>query len=88
MNKVVAPEDLEDEVYSLADEFAYNAPLSVRGHKRIINTLVSRRIEGSALTAEDIATMRNDQSEARASRDATEGRVAFAEKRTPVFEGR
>ena len=88
VNKVVTPEDLESEVYSLAEEFAYNAPLSVRGHKRIVNTLVSRRFEGAALTAEDIAGMRKDQAEARASRDATEGRVAFAEKRTPVFEGR
>ena len=51
VNKVVAPEDLESEVYSLAGEFANNAPLSVRGHKRIINTLVSRRFEGAALTS-------------------------------------
>lgn len=88
VNKVVAPEDLEKEVYELAGEFAYNAPLSVRGHKRVINTLVSRRYEGSALAAEDIAAMREAQSQARASRDAQEGRIAFAEKRPPVFEGR
>ena len=88
VNRVVRPEDLEDEVYRLAEEFASNAPLSVMGHKRVINTLVRRSFQGSALTESDVSDMRAAQLEARESRDANEGRVAFAEKRTPAFVGR
>ncbi|HJO83306.1 MAG: enoyl-CoA hydratase-related protein [SAR202 cluster bacterium] len=88
VNQVVKPEDLESEVYTLADEFAHNAPLSLREHKRIVNTLVRRNFQGSALTAKDIGSMHEAQRVARDSHDANEGRVAFAEKRTPVFLGR
>ncbi|HBD82696.1 MAG TPA: hypothetical protein DC056_01645, partial [Dehalococcoidia bacterium] len=54
VNKVVAPDQLESEVYGLAKEFARNAPLSLKGHKRMINTLVARQHEGSKLNAQDI----------------------------------
>ncbi|MCH8311050.1 MAG: enoyl-CoA hydratase, partial [Chloroflexi bacterium] len=88
VNKVVSPDQLESEVYGLAKEFARNAPLSLRGHKRIINTLVARQHEGSKLNAQDIAEMHTAQQAARDSQDAKEGRVAFTEKRDPVFVGR
>jgi enoyl-CoA hydratase/carnithine racemase len=88
VNMVVKPGDLESEVYGLADEFAHNAPLSLREHKRIVNMLVRRNFQGSALTDKDIESMHEAQRAARDSHDANEGRVAFAEKRTPVFFGR
>jgi enoyl-CoA hydratase/carnithine racemase len=88
VNTVVKPEELESEVYALARDFANNAPLSVSGHKRVINTLVRSRREGAALTAQDIEGMHDSQRHARDSQDAREGRVAFAEKRKPVFVGR
>ena len=88
VNMVVSHEDLESEVYALAQEFVDNAPLSVSGHKRAINMLVRGGHEGTALTAEDIERMRDTQRRARDSQDAQEGRRAFAEKRKPVFVGR
>ena len=88
VNKVVAPDQLESEVYGLAKEFARNAPLSLKGHKRMINTLVARQHEGSKLNAQDIGEIHAAQQAARDSHDANEGRVAFAEKRDPVFIGR
>ena len=88
VNKVVASDQLELEVYGLAKEFARNAPLSLKGHKRMINTLVARQHEGSKLNAQDIGEIHATQQAARDSHDANEGRVAFAEKRDPVFIGR
>jgi enoyl-CoA hydratase/carnithine racemase len=88
VNIVVSPEELESEVDALAQEFVNNAPLSVSGHKQIINTLVRSSREGAALSAGDVERMRDNQRRARDSHDANEGRVAFAEKRKPVFLGR
>ena len=88
VNDVVPVEELHDTVYGLADELAINAPMSVRGHKHVVNTLVRSRIHGAELTAEDIAAMLEAQDAARQSEDANEGRVAFREKRKPVFKGR
>lgn len=88
VNMVVSPEDLEPEVYSMARKFVDNAPLSVSGHKRAINTLVRSRREGAALSIDDVERMNEAQRVARDSDDAREGRRAFAEKRKPVYTGR
>ena len=88
VNEVVPVAELETTVYALAEEFATNAPLSVKGHKAIVNTLVQRQFDGAALTEADLKTMREAQEAARDSADAVEGRKAFAEKRRPVFLGR
>ena len=88
VNMVASPEDLESEVFALAGEFVDNAPLSVSGHKQVIDTLVRSSREGAALTARDIERMREAQRVARDSDDAQEGRRAFAEKRKPVYTGR
>ncbi len=88
VNEVVSSEELEDAAYGLAEEFAAAAPLSLKGHKAVVNMLVQRRNEGSTLSDADIETMRDAQRVTRDSADAKEGRLAFREKRSPVFLGR
>ncbi len=88
VNEIVPSEELGIAVYGLAEEFAIAAPLSLKGHKAVINMLMQRRNEGSALSGADIETMREAQRITRESEDAKEGRLAFREKRIPVFQGR
>ncbi len=82
--EVVLPDDeLETYAYALADEIAANAPLSVRGTKRILGHMTGAPPSPSA--AEDIdATIRAVNTSA----DLREGMQAFLEKRRPDFRGR
>ena len=71
-----------DAALELAAEIAELAPLTVQGHKRAL-TLVAGDVDADALDE-----MRSLEERAFASRDLREGLAAFAEKRTPRFEGR
>ena len=80
---VVAPGDLESEVYGLARDISAGAPVSHTDHKTMI-----RRIAGEpgirTLTADERAL----QFRVFDTGDFTEGRRAFVAKRAPEFKGR
>lgn len=90
VNKVVAATDVLPTAVALARRIAENAPLSVQHTKRMMHSTVSG---GSDWTPEWTGI---DPWDANAeatetvfsSRDAVEGPTAFAEKRTPRWEGR
>lgn len=68
----------------LATEIAALAPLTVQGHKRALNLVAAQ----AALGAEAVAEVSALEAVAFSSHDLEEGMAAFAEKRTPRFEGR
>ena len=75
--------DLETFTYQMAAEIAANAPLAVKGTKRILNLLLnsSQPTEHCQKEAEAITEG------ALLSEDLKEGRLAFLEKRKPKFSG-
>lgn len=81
---LVPGEDLEGFTYQMAEEIAGNAPLALKGTKRILNILMnSQQIpESSRKEAEAITEA------AFLSEDLKEGRLAFLEKRKPRFMGK
>ena len=68
----------------MALEISENAPLAVKGTKRVINLLLqsSQMDQRSITEAETLAL------EAFNSEDLKEGQLAFLEKRKPVFKGK
>lgn len=83
LDEVIEGDQLEARVRSLAETIAANAPLSLRGMKRITTRLAAARL--SDTEREEILRWRL---EAFMSADMREGQAAFMEKRKPKFEGR
>jgi enoyl-CoA hydratase len=83
VNHLVDHEQLEQYTYKLADEITRCAPLSLKGSKYILNRLT----ENPVSTPEDIETFRTLQREASNSDDHEEAKLAFREKRRPIFKG-
>lgn len=83
VNHLVDHGQLESYTYKLADEIAQCAPLSLRGSKYILNRLA----ENPVPSVEDIKTFQALQSQASNSDDHEEAKLAFREKRKPVFKG-
>jgi E-phenylitaconyl-CoA hydratase len=81
INKIVPKESLMTEAYALAEKIAANAPLAVRAVKRLAHQGLNMTLE-AGLEAE-----RFTMGVLRDSKDRIEGRLAFQQKRKPVFRG-
>jgi len=79
---VVPHADLRDKADAIARRIAANAPLAVRAVKRLV-------IQGREMPLDAaIETERYAWGVLRDTDDRIEGRLAFQEKRPPVFRGR
>jgi enoyl-CoA hydratase len=68
-----------DDAVAWADEIAVKAPLTIAGHKLMLNAL------DAELPVDPVVAAAFDR--AWASADLVEGKTAFAERRTPLFRG-
>jgi enoyl-CoA hydratase/carnithine racemase len=84
VNRVCPPEELEQVAFEMAREIVDNAPLSIRGTKRILSMCMEFRglPPGEAEEAEDLIRHCME------SKDLIEGKKAFLEKRKPRFQGK
>jgi enoyl-CoA hydratase/carnithine racemase len=84
VNEVLPADELERSAIGLAAEIAGNAPISMRGNKRAIETLARNPV----LSAEQEAELVELRRSCFRSEDFREGIRAFAEKRKPRWTGR
>jgi enoyl-CoA hydratase/carnithine racemase len=85
VNAVVLPSDIEEEALGWSEELAANAPLSVRGNKRVIRELLRAGTDLDPDVERQLIELRGA---CFASADLREGVRAFAEKRPARWRGR
>jgi enoyl-CoA hydratase len=81
VNRVVPPAELEAYVKSITDMICANAPLTIKAVKYTVGEILKEE------SKRDLARSAEMVEECFKSRDYTEGRTAFMEKRKPVFTG-
>lgn len=84
VNRVVPNEQVLDTAIELANKIARNAPLAVQASKRVIYTAATQ----SDWHPDTWALSDDEARRIMRTADAKEGPRAFAEKRTPSWEGR
>jgi enoyl-CoA hydratase/carnithine racemase len=85
VNELALSVDLEEASLAMAGELAANAPLSVRGNKRVLRELLRARGALDPVTEQELIALREA---CFASEDFREGVRAFAEKRPARWRGR
>ena len=82
VNRVVPEAELEASVKSITDMICANAPLTIKAVKFTVGEILKDE------SKREIARVEQMVEACFASRDYTEGRTAFMEKRKPAFKGR
>ena len=85
LHDVVGAEDLESFALDWADELTRNAPLSVRGNKRVLRALLAAEAALEPAVEAELIALRKACFE---SEDLAEGVKAFGEKRPARWQGR
>ena len=85
VNRVVAADDVQRTALALARELAANAPLSVRGNKRVLRELLAADVRLDEDVERELIALREA---CFGSEDLKEGVRAFAEKRPARWQGR
>lgn len=84
VNDVVAPDEVENRTYEMAESVAENAPLALTGMKRTIRAFLDK----TALSPAEAEWVTDLRQRAYESDDHAEAMAAFEAGRDPEFEGR